>query len=206
MNKKLFVKFIISLSLVGFYITLQQSNKDIVYKVPNGTYNIKRISCSEDLHLDNKLIDRETLGDYEMLFSFSLDFDDIIQRQLVVKEDEGNIILSSKDCSSTARFKIDNNTNHIFSLNFRETKIHQSGNCKFKKTYDNKVFYINKPGHFAIDQLFLNSYWIDIDTPITNWTPRVIDNKFVIELNLDEAETEIPCRDKYKVLWVLEKV
>ncbi|OUR93610.1 hypothetical protein A9Q84_19265 [Halobacteriovorax marinus] len=208
MNSKIeFILFsLASILLVGGYVYFAEFNKTLMYNIPNGTYNIKRIACPEDLDLDNPLITREKdKDDFELTFSLSLDFDNIVKRSLIINNHEGKIVLESKDCQSAAHFRISKNTDYSTLFDFKNVDIQTKGRCKFKKTYKGKEYHINKYGHFAISQNFFSSYWYDEYIPTVEWSPRRIGNRIILEAKFKNL-LDIPCPKQNKVSWEIEKI
>ena len=199
---------LIIFSLVGGYTIFVLNNKSLMYKVPNGVYNIKRISCPEDLNLTNPLISRTKVTlpfDNGLTFSYSLDFDNIIKRQLVIDEGVGKIVLASEDCSAFARFKISKNEEYKMLFNVKDVYMHSANKCKFKKTFKDKTIYMDRFGHFALADKFFESYWVEEDVPTIEWTPKKIDNRIIIEIKL-RTLTDVPCSKESKIIWEIEKI
>lgn len=201
---------ILSLSTIGAYSYFSFGSKTLMYNLPNGVYNIKRISCPEDLNKTNDLISRADLAtnDFELTFSLSLDFDDIIKRELVIHDHEGRIAIESKDCKSEAHFKISRNSEYLVLFDLSTVDLYTQGSCKFKKTFQGKTYYINKYGHFAIEQDFFSGYWLDKEIPLIEWSPRMINNRIILKArynNIEEIE-DIPCSEENNVVWEVERL
>jgi len=204
-KKSLIIFSLATLMLVLGYGYFALQNKRLMHKIPNGVYNIKRISCPEDLDLTNPLISRElTTHDFGMTFSHSLDFDDIVKRQLIINDGDGRVILESKNCSSMARFRISKNTGYRMHFDFENIKLHTKGSCRFKKTYKGKIYEINQFGHFAHENRFLESYWYDLNTPEIEWSLYNINNRIIIEAKFKQF-SDIPCPKQNKIVWEIEK-